>query len=198
MYLLHCSVLWMLCNKLGYLKWQKWLKKCEYQKTREEKELVGENKWNGLGQCLHTLHTRLTIIQGEKYSMSDHHYLVLIIRIMHHQHNERMGETLKSTSSSSRSWRKGGRVATPMRALVVALSPVTLANGSRHCTMHTTHNTQHNTLHTAQCTMHMLHIANGSRPGIAHKLHTVFTIFGVYRVLLPVFEEHMVQFSACT
>ena len=160
--------------------------------------------------------------------MSDHHYLVLVIRIMHHQHNERMGETLKSTSSSSRSWRKGGRVATPMRALVVALSPVTLANGSRHCTQHTTHSTlhmlhtciangsrhctmhnahcthhtsqhtAHNTLRTTHCTLHMLHIANGSRPGILHKLHTVFTIFGVYRMLLPVFEEHMVQFSACT
>ena len=80
-----------------------------------------------------------------------------------------------------------------------------IANGSRHCTMHNAHcthhtsqHTAHNTLRTTHCTMHMLHIANGSRPGILHKLHTVFTIFGVYRVLLPVFEEHMVQFSVCT
>ena len=61
-----------------------------------------------------------------------------------------------------------------------------IANGSRHCTMHNAHcthhtsqHTAHNTLRTTHCTMHMLHIANGSRPGIAHKLHTVFTIFGV-------------------
>ena len=77
---------------------------------------LGENKWDGLGQCLHTP----TILQGDEQLNANcfhHHY--------HHQycHDIIISVLSEFHYHSHRTRRKGGSGGAPMRALLVA--PVT-------------------------------------------------------------------------
>ena len=128
--------------------------------------MVGENKWNGPGQCLQTLHTRLTIIQGEKYSMSDHHYLVLIIRIVHHHHNERMGDitiNLILITIMKKGWESGdSHEGVGCRSVAGHASKWKSTLHNAQCTLYTSHITTHCTQHTAHNTLHNAHATSVS------------------------------------
>ena len=134
--------------------------------SKQEKVFVGENKWNGFQQCLHNIsypphnHSRWNIFNAN----------IIVISVFFGNVNVNLSSkspalslSLSSSSSSRSTWRKGGRGEALRRALVVAVSPVTLTcNATWLGTLHTC---SHCSVLNRLCTVQLL-TCNATPPAL--------------------------------